>query len=76
MKEFVPLTDDFPLESLARPGVLVPYRFGFVCHHALAEEDAWRPARGDARARPVAVARRVAASANTADLRHADPVTA
>ena len=38
MKEFVPIADDFPLEMLALPDMLVPYRFGFVCYHALAGE--------------------------------------
>ena len=37
MKQFVPLSDDFPLETLQWPGQLVPYRCGIPCEHGLRE---------------------------------------
>ena len=39
MLQFVPMTDDM-LEAPERlPGPLVPYRCGFVCWHALGEDN-------------------------------------
>jgi hypothetical protein len=43
MKQFVPLPDDFPLESLDWPGALVPYRCGLPCQRLMDPEARVKP---------------------------------
>lgn len=48
MHIFVPLTDDFPVDSLSSAEALVPYRCGLPCQHRLRKsaEDNQRTAKG------------------------------